>query len=254
MKCSKDDSGECCGKCGVEPKIIAVIPVFGRRELLKHTIERLYKKNGIYKVICVGHDALDQSVCLNADAEWIHHKNKPLGAKWNAGFQAAEKYNPDGCLFVGSSDWVSDNWLSEMTPHLKYFDLIGTPGCHFLHIDEDLKLCFWPGYKGRREGESIGIGRLISSKLLRKIQWKPFNSMLDNSLDFSMIENCTKVSGKIHLVDSQKIMSVSISTGRWSNKHNFLDHYEGRLVSEKIEDVDAWIKNNFPEAKLIFSK
>src|SRR5690606_22884619 len=35
-------------------KCIAVIPIKGRLPLLKHTIRRLYKKNGVFKVICVG--------------------------------------------------------------------------------------------------------------------------------------------------------------------------------------------------------
>jgi len=251
MICSKDDTGDCCGKCG-EMKIIAVIPVFGRRPLVKLTIERLYKKNGVFKVICVGDDSEDQRTCRNTGAEWVHHRNKPLGAKWNAGFHAAKKYKPDACLFVGSSDWISDNWLSEMTPLLKDYDLIGTPGCHFLHIGSDLKLCYWPGYIGRREGESIGIGRLISSKVLDNIQWSPFNDAFDNSLDGSMQERCTQVAGSIHVVSNPIIKSVSISTDIWPNKHQFSDHYNNILPSEKIENVNDWVNTNFPEAFKVF--
>lgn len=252
MICPKDDSGDCCGKCGEPSKVVAVIPVYGRKELVKHTIERLYNKNGVYRVICVGDQPIDERVCKNAGADWVRHKNNPLGAKWNAGFVAAKKYKPDACLFVGSSDWLSDNWLSEMTPLLKNYDLIGTPGCHFLHIGEDFKLCFWPGYKGRREGESIGIGRLISSKVLDKIQWKPFLETLDNSMDGSMIEKCTQVAANIHLVRNEKIKSLSISTDKWVNKHKFEDHYHtNHLPSEKIDNADEWVEDNFPEAKKV---
>src|SRR5688572_11164270 len=116
-------------------KIIAVIPVYGRLPLLVKTIQRLLNKNGVSKVICVGNNIDDKRVCVDAGAEWVTHMNRPLGDKWNRGFYEARQYNPDACLFVGSSDWVSDNWLPEMIPYLKDYDLIGTAGCHFLHIE-----------------------------------------------------------------------------------------------------------------------
>lgn len=242
---ANDDLGNAKAPCNV----IAVIPVLGRRELVKHTVERLLKKNGCYKVICVGDDLEDKKVCVKAGAEWVTHVNKPLGDKWNRGFYEARKYSPDACLFVGSSDWVSDYWLSEMTPYLKDYDLIGTPGCHFLHIENGFKLCYWPGYVGWREGESIGIGRLISAKLLNRLEWNPFSSRLDNSMDGSMQERCKQAAGLSYNVCSEKIKSVSISTNVWENKHKFSDHYSNILLSVKIENADEWVEDNFPEAK-----
>jgi hypothetical protein len=236
----------------VNLRIVACIPVFGRRPLLKHTIERLYKKNNIYKVICAGHDNEDRKVCESAGAEWVQYMNKPLGAKWNAAFQAAKKHDPYAVLFVGSSDWVSDNWIHVMAPYLREYDIVGTAGCHFLHLSGNNLLCFWPGYTHSRKGESIGIGRMISSKLLDKMQWMPFNSALDASLDYSMIEKCTRLSGKAQLVDDSWITSVSISTDIWPNKHKFFDHYSNKLPSIRIDNVDEWIMKNYPEAHQIF--
>lgn len=245
MRDAHDDLGDANPP---QPKVIAVIPVLGRRQLVKHTVERLLKKNGCFKVICVGNDANDKKICVAAGAEWVTHMNKPLGDKWNRGFYEAKKYSPDACLFVGSSDWVSDNWVSEMTPHLKDYDLIGTPGCHFLHIGKGFKLCFWPGYTGWREGESIGIGRMISAELLDRLEWNPFLARLDNSMDGSMQERCLAAGGKSYMVRNEKIKSVSISTDVWENKHQFSDHINGTLPSEIIEDPFKWIENNFPEA------
>jgi glycosyltransferase involved in cell wall biosynthesis len=252
MVCKGDDLATCCGKCN--PKVVACIPVFGRLPLLKHTIERLYKKNGVYKVICVGHLPEDRSVCEEAGAEWVQHRNKPLGDKWNKAFEAARKYQPDACLFVGSSDWLSDNWLSVIMPMMNDFDIVGTPGCHFLHLSKENLLCYWPGYKGQREGESIGIGRLISSKLLDKMQWQPFGSLLDRSMDHSMMQKCNKLAGKVQLVHSEKLKSVSISTDLWGNMHQFLDHWNNVLPSEKIAEVDNFLTTNFPEAHAVLHK
>lgn len=235
-------------------RVIACLAVFGRLPLLEQTIKRLYEKNGVFRVICSGDQIADQKLCESLGAVWVYAPNKPLGAKWNKAFEAAKQYNPDACLFVGSSDWLSDNWLSEMRPLMDKYDLVGTPGCNFLHIGSGYEVCYWPGYVGRREGESIGIGRLISKRVLDLIQWKPFDDRLDQSLDYSMIQRCTQVAANIHLTHNTNIQSLSISTDQWTNKHKFSDCTTGRLKSIFREDPINWLESNFPEALMIFVK
>ena len=94
----------------VKHEIVAVMAVRGRLPLLKYTVQRLLQKNGCMAVVCVGDSDDEQRVCQEAGAHFVFHDNEPLGAKWNAGFIYAQKLNPKGCLFVGSSDWLSDNW------------------------------------------------------------------------------------------------------------------------------------------------
>ena len=253
MPCSKDDTGTCCGKCN---EVVAVIPVLGRRPLLKHTITRLLQKNKVGHVICVGHAGKDQRVCEEAGAEFLHHPNEPLGAKWNSGFQHAQKYSPIACLFVGSSDWLSDNWLPKMVPHLKEFDLIGKPGCHFLDINQgNYRACEWQGYTGARANESIGIGRLISARALSLLKWKPFDDHLNKSLDHSMQQRVSEAGGQLKIINDPETIALSISTDQWDNKHKFQDHVTGELQrkSSTIVNVDEFLKNNFPEAYHIFT-
>lgn len=250
VRCNKDDKADCCGKCGTN-KVAACIAVFGRLPLLKHTIERLYKKNKVDIVICVGHLPEDRKLCESLGAKWVHHRNRPLGDKWNQAFKEAKKYNVDACLFVGSSDWLSDNWLEVMLPLIEKYDLIGTLGCDFLHMeDSEFYSVRWPGYIKDRKGESIGIGRLISSKSLDRMQWQPFNASLDKSLDGSMQQSVNQISGNTHIIDNDKIRSLSISTDQWENKHKFWDHWSGKLPSERISFEQ--VLENFPEAIEIF--
>jgi len=234
------------------PTIVACIPVFGRRPLLKHTIQRLVYKNHC-KVICTGHDNEDRKVVEKAGAEWIQMPNKPLGRKWNAAFQEAKKYNPDACLFMGSSDFVSDNWLYNLYPLLEKYDLIGTRGCHFADIGQVNRLVYWPGYEGRRYGESIGIGRIISRSVLDQLHFKPFDDRLEQSLDYSMQQRCRSVAARIFTLETENVKSLSISTDQWSNKHSFDDHWSNRLPSKKINEPNEWLQNNFPETLQIFS-
>ena len=232
-------------------KVVACVAVNGRLPLLRYTIERLYKKNGCYKVVCAGDQVEDRRLCEEMGAAWVQVRNNPLGKKWNFAFQEAKKFYPDACLFVGSSDWISDNWIPYMRPLMQEYDLVGAPGCHFLHIGDRNYLCYWPGYVNGREGESIGIGRMLSAKLLDKLHWRPFSDHLNASLDYSMIQNSSRHTDRIHLVSSSEIKSMSIYTNLWDNKRKFGDHYFGKLPSEKIEDVDNWIQNNFPEIKIV---
>lgn len=253
MFCANDDSGTCCGKCN---QVVAVIPVLGRRPLLKHTITRLLKKNKVGHVICVGHADKDKQVCEQAGAEFIFHDNEPLGAKWNAGFIHAQKYNPIACLFVGSSDWLSDNWLPRTVPLLKEYDLIGKPGCHFLDISQHgFRVCEWLGYTGPRTSESIGIGRLISARVLSILKWKPFDDHLNKSLDHSMNQRVAEAGGHIQIINDSEIIALSISTDQWGNKHQFEDHVSGSLSHHSVSviNVDEFLNTNFPEAYHVFT-
>jgi len=217
-------------------KIVAVMPVHGRLPLLQQTIRRLYDKNGVYKVICVGSD-VEKRLCEKEGAEFILHENKPLGKKWNAGFQAAKKYNPDGCLFVGSSDWVSDNWISYCSSYLSEYDMIGKPDFYLLDYGNTIRCCHWAGYTDtRRANEPIGIGRILSARILDKMSWCPMQDKLDSSLDWSMFQKVLSMNGKVKMITNDEIKSLSLSTNKWENKHKFEDHYRGKLPSKRIEN------------------
>lgn len=237
------------------PKVVACIPAFGRLPLLKLTIERLYQKNEVFKVIVAGHEPAVEKLCAETGAEFVRHGNKPLGAKWNAAFQKVNDFDPDACLFVGSSDWLSDNWLSICCPYLGTVDMIGKPDCYFLDIGEkEMRAVHWPGYTRQdRYGESIGIGRLLSRRILDSIDWQPFDATKDNSMDSCMQQKVLAAGGKVHLLASSLIKSLSISTYAWPNKHQFFQHWTGQLPSEKILNVDEFVRKHFPEAYEIFT-
>lgn len=244
-------------------KVIAVIPVHGRGQLLKYTIKRLLEKNGCIEVICVGQGPYDKQVCVNAGAVWVEHANKPLGKKWNAGFLKAREYGPHACLFVGSSDWISDNWIDEMAPHLSGHGMVGTPGCYFGDFrPEGNRLVYWPGYatglpnaqrSKERADEPIGIGRMISAECLDKMGWEPIDSGLDNSIDWSMFNRVKQAGYTVGMVSDAPISALSISCNLWSNKHRFEDHWSDKLPSGKIKNPEAFLSDVFPEYKEVFA-
>lgn len=227
--------------------VIAVIPVHGRLPLLPLTIKRLLNKNGCYKVICVGDGWQEKKICEEAGAIWVPFANKPLGKKWNAGFQASAGFNPDAVLYVGSSDWLCDQWITIMKPYVDSYQMAGVPGTYFMDIQEQIRLVNWKGYVGTRSNESIGIGRMLSKDFLNRIDWSPFDPLKDSSLDRSMKDKGAKVGVNDYMVLDERLKAVSISTSQWENKHQFIHHWMNILPSDKIKHIDNFLAE-FPEA------
>lgn len=217
---------------------IAVIPVKGRIPLLPYTINQALKV--VDKVICITSEKYEWDYCRGAEVTHIR-RTAPLGEKWNLGFFLAGHYDPDYVLFIGSSDWVSENWMAEMTK----FDaeIVGVRGFDLLHLNymtpeiDELtlermcskdtlhevevtllghKIRHWPGYTGERKGEPIGIGRVLNRDFLKKVGFKPFNDRMNHSMDYTMY----KKADEVKLVEI-KSRNLSISTTLWGNLHKF---------------------------------
>lgn len=245
-----------------EFKVVACLPVFSRLPLLKQTINRLYQKNKCYKVICSGDGVQEKELCESLGAVWVPSQNKPLGKKWNRAFSEAKKYHPDAVVYVGSSDFLSDEWFSVMEPLVKVHDFVGVAGCHFVdvHVNEsyqDLRGVYWKGYKATRfhkdrADETIGIGRMISARLMNSLGWKPFDDLYDNSLDRSMNERCKKAGFNDFMVEDDRLKAVSISTNKWPNKHNFSYHWANDPEANVKINATDFVNKNFPEINDIF--
>lgn len=227
-------------------KICAPVPVFGRFPLVRMTISRL-KRQGIIPII-MGHEREALEIAQELNVDFVSVSNDPLGNKWNAGFQACQNYQPDGVIFMGSSDWASDDYIDSVSDALHDFSFIGMLGCHFADVSDEVRLVHWPGYGiGQRQYEPIGIGRVLRSDLLAKMNWQPFDPRLSSGLDWSMYLKIIKLVDDIAVVkdDSKDIRLLSISTNKWPNKHKFSDHWSGALRSTHMNN--ELLKNNFEE-------
>ena len=228
-------------------KLTAPIPVFGRFPLVRLTISRL-KRQGVIPII-MGHEREALDIAKQMDVEFISISNDPLGTKWNKGFQASKNYQADGVMFMGSSDWCSDDYVDSVRLHLNDFGMLGMLGCHFADVADEIRLVHWKGYKDSiRVNEPIGIGRVLRADFLQKIHWSPFDQSLSSGLDWSMWLKAMKTNQEIGILpDDGQIKLLSISTNKWNNKHKFTDHWTGSLKSERC-DVSL-IENGFSELK-----
>jgi hypothetical protein len=231
-------------------KVFVVMPVHGRLPLLKHTITRLLKKNGVYHVICVGWEAAEKRVCENAGAEFILHKNI-LGSKLNAGFEIAGIEGATHILFTGSSDFVTKNFIETLLPLCPENGFVGTRGFYQAHIEKNgnVKAGYWKGYPKGREFEPIGIGRIVSRKALELCNFRPFLSSTTHSMDGQMYNTVIANNGNVVFYEGKEAFSLSISTDQWINLHRYGDKPD--LFTE-IKEPRTWLKTHFPETLKIF--
>ena len=212
----------------IKRTIIAVVPVYGREPLLKYTIRRLYEKNKINHVVVIGDSKSEEEIALEEGAIFLKHKNLPLGKKWNAGYSYVKKFNPDALLFVGSSDWVSSDWIDRAYAEiLNGAGYVGKSGFDMVDItNKQPRYCKWYGYISDRKKETIGIGRLVSRKLLEAINYKPFPENKNKSMDYEMYLHCIKNKMSIKILENNSIF-LSVSCDLWKNMHVFNMHYYG---------------------------
>jgi hypothetical protein len=211
------------------------------------TLRRLFLKNKVDHVICVGSTEEEEKLCTSKGAEFLTHANKPLGKKWNYGFLKAKEYRPEFIVYVGSSDWLSDNYLPAVLPLAENIDMIGKPDFNMLHIGSKLQCANWPGYasiNNSRAHEPIGAGRILRADFLDKINWQPFDDYLNMAMDYSMYQKLLNVGGSLMMFNSPEIQILSVSCDLWGNMHN--QDFNKNVIN--FRDPELWLKTWFPEA------
>lgn len=192
----------------------------------KHRIE-------IHCCVAGSEGALSEVLVLKyPNFHYVEVPNQPLGAKMNAALVLAKSLNPDYCLMVGSDDLIGINlmrkYLSIMDTGKDYACLMD---CYFFDMKTRQGL-YWGGYtKPHNKGHSAGIGRLISSGLLDKIQWNCFPPGFDRILDTGFERALSRVQySKVEInLKEENLFALDIKSpvnmtpfARWDNC-NFMD-------------------------------
>jgi hypothetical protein len=142
-------------------------------------------------LLAVGSEgAVSRELCEENGFAYLEHPNSPLSHKWNAGVRAAEPFNPDGLVIVGSDDFISDNLLESWVEKLRGgYHFFGIRDLYVLDLPSS-RLGYWGGYEYSalmpyRAGEPIGLGRCFSRYLLEATDWNlwPPEPRLEKGLD-----------------------------------------------------------------------
>lgn len=118
---------------------------------------------------------------------YIEVDNEPLASKMNSTIVVAGQLNADYVLCVGSDDVITQNLLDIYADCIsRGIDYVGVLDWYFYDTVSG-NMAYWGGYRdARRIGHTCGAGRLISSNLLSKWNFKPWlikdSHVLDNSM------------------------------------------------------------------------
>jgi len=153
--------------------------------------------------------------------KYIETPNSPLSAKMNATTLAAKDY--DYVICMGSDDILSPELMKH---YLKWmtlgYDFIGLTDFYF-YDTTTRRAMYWGGYRGVRQGETVGAGRVLSSKLLKSMDWKPWGDNLSSSLDSDMN---SRIKGKQIKMSLKKlgVFAVDIKSSTNITKFNRWDN------------------------------
>lgn len=162
-------------------------------EVFKEGIERIKKHTDLeVEVVCVGSEG-KKSANACSEYHYVPFKNKPLSNKWNAGMLKMKELNVDYVLCLGSDDLVSNTLIDKYKEAMEFgYDFIGLLDC-FIYDSITNDLRFWVGYNGVRIGETAGIGRCLSKRLLDIFDWQPWIDAHDRGLDGTMFQKLKKI-------------------------------------------------------------
>jgi hypothetical protein len=143
------------------------------------------------RLLAVGSEGMEsRRLCERHGFDYVEFPNTPLSHKWNAGVRAAQEYDPDGLVIVGSDDLMSAGVFPAYGQKLQNgLDLFGLTDLYFFDAASG-RLGYWAGY-GKApdggDGDPIGCGLCFSRALLERTDWRlwpeepGYDSLLDGA-------------------------------------------------------------------------
>lgn len=132
--------------------------------------------------------------------QYVHHANKPLGAKWNAGLHYCMDVEFDYLMVLGSDDLVNLAMLRVIDQQIRAgHQYIGVTDFYALNM-RDMRLQYWGGYLNHRKGEAVGSCRVMSRNILETAGWKVWSMKKNKGLDGSMTKRFAKLKIQCHTI------------------------------------------------------
>jgi hypothetical protein len=237
MNCGIDDSGDCCGKCDYNP--IVLIATHERKEITTKNIELLKRQTRVPKIVLVVSNNDEIEYYKELGVTVIHHRNIPLGAKWQAGVNAAAKMNPDPLIILGSDDLLINNYVDMVLDKINEgYDFIGSDAWFTLNVNTGA--VYQNSYTNRNQNRPIGSGKAMTLKFLNAINWKVFDASAMKGLDDRSFIQANNIKAKTFIIKTPEILAVK---GKWAT----MNPAEAYLKSPNInvKKADKSILNKF---------
>ncbi|MFA6571284.1 MAG: hypothetical protein WCT77_08610, partial [Bacteroidota bacterium] len=165
----------------------------------------------------------------------------------------AKKFNPDGVVVIGSDDILSEDIFTEIyaKTNEKSIGFLDA----YIYSSLTKELYYFSGYNKShfRYKEPCGGGRYFSKKLLNKVDWSLWHSLVDkdSSLDYLCISNLNAINVKIKGIELKNMFMVDIKSEQnitpftsfnnpesivpYGKKHKFIERILNNETMKKTE-------------------
>lgn len=129
------------------------------------------------------------------DFQYYNFKNQPLSDKWNYGSMLLKNHDFDYVLLIGSDDLIDVKFMMEYFVRMKNgSDYIGILDMYIYDLFRS-KLFYWDGYRqmSGRQGETIGLGRCLSKRIVEILDYQLWSYGLNMGLDGSLNKKLNKI-------------------------------------------------------------
>lgn len=213
--------------------------VWGRVELFKRWAENVKKVFGDIPVSVAYSEDFYHDIILEQGFIPVLSHNDPLGRKANDSLEALEGL-VDFVITTGSDDFFSDNAV-EIYESLTDYDYVGFSDC-FFYDEANAKTLYWPGYDDeRRAGEPIGAGKMVSSEILDRMNWRPFVETINRSLDYYYHRRVLQITNHYHVKAMSEIKDFYVVDIKTEVNINGFDKISA--VPGVIESDQDWKKH-----------
>jgi hypothetical protein len=207
-------------------------------ELCFMGIERM-KKHSAYNIeafAVISEPGMIQ-LCNKYGIKWFMTDNYPLGKKKNTGLRAAERFDFDYLMEIGSDDLITNDLLTQYLDYFGKYDFFGITDAAY--IESETGAC----RRLTTDKSTYGAGRIISRKILNQMNWTLWSDSLNRGLDNNSLYNIeTKTKVKYHKVKHQDVpgvIDVKSSENLWKfnyfigEDYNLLEIYK-RLSEQEV--------------------
>ena len=149
-------------------KILVATVMWKRHDLFRKFVHH-YKQLG-FDVLAVGSEGkISEELCRRLGCAYIECPNDPFMEKLNKRvdyFLQHREYTH--ILFVGSDDFLDENALNYMMPHLDKFDIVSWSDIYIFCAQTE-EILYASGYTNRRKGEPYAPGRCMNRKAIESM-------------------------------------------------------------------------------------
>jgi hypothetical protein len=173
------------------PRIVISIPFYSRSEITSFVFQHYYRlklelQNSLDLILIAVGENEERHIAEDNGFEFVECENI-LSKKINKGFKYSQVYEPDAVLKIDSDTIITKEYFINCIDWIKQgLDYVGIIDIYFA-FQNTIK--FWQGYTNHRRGEGHGVGRFISSKLLKQVNFEPVNKEAKRGIDSIMHTN-----------------------------------------------------------------